>query len=249
MHGAEDLVQAQVVLHRQHVFCDQLARVGADDGDAEDAVTPRYGQHLDETFCCFIGNRSVQIINAVAGDLVINALRLGFGFRQPHAGDLWVGKGAVRQHPVIGLEAAKGPEQRVHGGVPGLMGCCVGELVRAGYIANGEDVGEAGGEVFVGFQRAVVAQREIESFDTVAAGIGDPAEGDQNAVKFDVDGAVVIERATPNGRNAITQFEGLGLMAQPQVDTGAAQAAHHQFAGVGVFAGQQACTAFDLNHL
>ncbi len=146
----------------------------------------------------------------------------------------------MRQHPVIGLEAAKGAEQRVYGGVPGLMGCCVGELVRAGYIANGEDVGEAGGEVFVGFQRAVVAQREIESFDTIAAGIGDPAEGDQNAVKFDADGTVVIERAALNRRHAATQFEGLGLMAQAQVDTGFAQAAHHQFAGVGILAGQQA---------
>ena len=50
------------------------------DGDAEDAVTPRYGQHFDKAFYRFIGNRSVQIIDAVAGDLKGNALRLGFGF-------------------------------------------------------------------------------------------------------------------------------------------------------------------------
>jgi hypothetical protein len=38
---AEDLVQPEAVLHRQHVLGDQLAGMCADDGDAEDAVAGR----------------------------------------------------------------------------------------------------------------------------------------------------------------------------------------------------------------
>lgn len=38
---AEDLVEAQAVLHRQDVFREQIARVFTDDGGAKDAVLPR----------------------------------------------------------------------------------------------------------------------------------------------------------------------------------------------------------------
>ena len=110
MHGAEDLVQAEVVLHRQHVFGDQLTGVGADDGDAENAVAAGLGQHLDEAFCGLVGNSTVQVVDTVAGYLIFHPLLLRFGFRQPDAGDLRIGKGAVRQHPIICLEAAEGAE-------------------------------------------------------------------------------------------------------------------------------------------
>ena len=129
------------------------------------------------------------------------------------------------------------------------MGCRVGELVGAGYIAHSEDVGEAGGEILVGIQRAVVAHCEAQRFDAIALGVGYPAEGDQHAVKLDFYRMVAVLRAAENGRRAIAQFKALGLVVQAQIDACAAQTDHHQFAGVGVFTGQQAVAALNLDDL
>jgi len=54
--GAEDLVQAQAVLHRQNELGDQLTGVGADDGRAQDAVLAGLGQDLDEARVGAVGN-------------------------------------------------------------------------------------------------------------------------------------------------------------------------------------------------
>src|SRR5689334_17651400 len=45
--GAEDLVQADAVLHRGDELDDHLGGVLADDGGAEDAIAPRRSEHLD----------------------------------------------------------------------------------------------------------------------------------------------------------------------------------------------------------
>jgi hypothetical protein len=74
--GAEYLVQADAVLHRQHVLGDQVAGVFADDGDAEDAVLARHGQHLDEAVRLAVGDRPVEVVDVVAADLVGDALLL-----------------------------------------------------------------------------------------------------------------------------------------------------------------------------
>jgi hypothetical protein len=46
--GAEDLVQPEAVLHRQHIFDEQFAGMVAHDRHAKDAVLTRRRQHLDE---------------------------------------------------------------------------------------------------------------------------------------------------------------------------------------------------------
>jgi hypothetical protein len=54
------------VAHRQHVLGDQVAGVLADDGDAEDAVLAGNGEHLDEAMRFAVGDRPVEIVDAVA---------------------------------------------------------------------------------------------------------------------------------------------------------------------------------------
>ena len=48
MDGAQDLVQPDAVLHRQHVLGQQVAGMLADDGHAQDAVLARHRPHLHE---------------------------------------------------------------------------------------------------------------------------------------------------------------------------------------------------------
>jgi hypothetical protein len=72
--GAQDLVQPQAVLHRQHVLGQQVAGVLADDGHAQDAVLARHGEHLDEAVRGAVGDGAVQVVDAVARDLEGDAL-------------------------------------------------------------------------------------------------------------------------------------------------------------------------------
>ena len=51
----------------------------------------------------------------------------------------------------------------------------VGELVGAGDIAHGEDIRKAGGQIFIGFQRAVVAQFQAQLFNAITLGISPSA--------------------------------------------------------------------------
>jgi hypothetical protein len=84
--GAQDLVQAQAVLHGQHVFGQQVAGVHADDGDAQDAVLARHGEHLDEAVGGAVGDGAVQVVDAVARDLEGDALfRASCSFRPTRA--------------------------------------------------------------------------------------------------------------------------------------------------------------------
>src|SRR3546814_11143046 len=60
---------SDAVLHRQHELGKQLGGVLADDGGAQDPVLARGGQHLDEAAVDAIGDRAVEVVDAIAGDL------------------------------------------------------------------------------------------------------------------------------------------------------------------------------------
>ena len=151
MDRAQYLVQTDAVLHRQHIFGQQFARLAAYDGDAQHGVlAARRGQHLDEALGLALGNRAVEIVQFIAGDFDRDALLGGLALGQADAGDFGIKKGDGGDHAVIGLELAKRAEQRVDAGIPRLMAGGVGELERPRHVARGEDVGEFGSEEFVG---------------------------------------------------------------------------------------------------
>ena len=78
--GAEYLVQPQAVLHRQHELCQQVARVFADDGHAEQLVLAGYGQHLDEALRRAVGNGTIEFVHAVFRDFKGNTFFLSLQF-------------------------------------------------------------------------------------------------------------------------------------------------------------------------
>ena len=98
MDGAEDLVEPDAVLHGQHVFGDEVSGVFANEGDAEDLVLARHGQHLDEAMRLAVGNRAVKVVDAVGRHFVGNAFFLRFQFVQAHARDLRLNEGGPRDH-------------------------------------------------------------------------------------------------------------------------------------------------------
>ncbi len=59
------LFSAEAVLHRGDELGDQVARMLADDGDAEDPVLARHGEHLDEAVRLAVGDGAVQVVDAV----------------------------------------------------------------------------------------------------------------------------------------------------------------------------------------
>src|SRR5690606_19242506 len=130
--GPENAVQAQPVFHGGAELGQKVTRVFADDDRAEDAVTPGNGQDLDEAVGAAVGNGAVEIVDAIARDLVGDAPLARFGLAQPDAGDFGVGEGGPGDHAVIGPEPAEHAEKRVDGGEPGLVRGRVGELVGAG---------------------------------------------------------------------------------------------------------------------
>jgi hypothetical protein len=134
--GAEDLVQADAVLHRQHVFGDQVAGMLADEGDAEDAVLARRGQHLDEAVRLAVGNGAVEVVEVVAADLVGDALLLRLLLVQADARHFGLDEGGPGDHRVVGLELLEGVEQRIDRRIPGLVRGGVGELEGAGDVAR-----------------------------------------------------------------------------------------------------------------
>jgi hypothetical protein len=102
--GAEQLVESEAVLHRQHVLGDQVAGMLADDGDAEDAVLPRHRQHLDEAVRLFVGDRAIEVVDAVNGDLVAMPAPSP-PLVQADARDLRLGEGGPGNHRVVRAEA------------------------------------------------------------------------------------------------------------------------------------------------
>src|SRR5882762_11568606 len=67
--------------------------------------------------------------------------------------------------------------------VPGLVRSGMRELIRAGDVAAGVDVGIEGPEEFVGFDGARPGQADAQFLQTVARGIGNAPERAQQLVE------------------------------------------------------------------
>src|SRR5690606_28673771 len=102
MNGAKNLVEADIVAHRQYILGDQVARVGADNGDAKNTVLAWLGKHLDESLVGAIGNGAIEVVNAETCDFVGNALLLRILFVQSDARHFRRGKGCPGNHAIIG---------------------------------------------------------------------------------------------------------------------------------------------------
>ena len=92
MNRVEDGFQPKPMFHGKSELGEHLARSGADDGDAEDAVFPRYGQNLDEAFSGLVGYGAVKPRQLIEGGLVSNPLLLCFCLAEPNSRDLGVGE-------------------------------------------------------------------------------------------------------------------------------------------------------------
>ena len=149
MDRAEDLIKAQLVLHRQHIFRQQFARIQSDNRHAKDGVLARFGQHFDKALGLAFSNCAVEIVNPVFGHFISDALLARLALVQTNAGNFRIEESDRRDHRVIRLKALELAEQSVDGGKPRLMARGVGELVRARHITSGIDVGKFGREEFV----------------------------------------------------------------------------------------------------
>jgi len=87
VNGAENLVEPKTMTHRQHILGNQITGVFTDDRHPEDPILAGHGQHLDEAMRLAVGNGAVEIIDAIAGDFVSDALLPGIAFIEADTGD------------------------------------------------------------------------------------------------------------------------------------------------------------------
>lgn len=113
MGRSQDLVQPEAVLHRQNEFRQQLRRMRADDRGAQNSVFAGHRQHLDEAVGVAVGDRPVQVVQAVTRDLVGDPLLLRLTLVQAHARHFRVNKGGGRDRAIVRLEPAQTAEQRI----------------------------------------------------------------------------------------------------------------------------------------
>ena len=183
VHGAQNLVQAQPVLHGQHKLRQQIARVFTDDGHAQNAVFAGHGQHLDKAIRSAVSNGAVQVVDAVLGDFIGNVLLLGVLLVESHARHLRLNESGDRHHPIVHLELPESAKQCVHNRVPGHMGSGVGQLVGAGHVTCCIDIGVQRLQVVVHRHRAL--RRNTQRFQTIPLQAGDTSHGTQQGVKLD----------------------------------------------------------------
>ena len=190
MDGAEDLVEAEAVLHRRDIFGQHVAGVLADDGGAQNLVAADRRNHLHEAMCLAVGDGAVEIIQAVNKHLVRDALFLRFLLVDADPRHFRLGEGSPGDHRVIDLEFLELSEQRVHCRVPGHMRRRVRELVRPGDVAAGKDVRVNRFQIIIHFHGFLCGDAEF--FKAVAGGIGDAADRAQDFIKCDADVAAFV---------------------------------------------------------
>ena len=76
-----------------------------DNGDTQNLVFSRHGEHLDETMGLTIGDGPIQIIDSKRRHFVSNTLLSGFRFIQTNPCYLWLGKCCPRNDGVVDLES------------------------------------------------------------------------------------------------------------------------------------------------
>ena len=192
MDGAENLVESDAMAHGGDVLGDQVARMFAGDGDAEDFVLAGDRQHLDQAVRFRIRDGAVQVVDAVGRDFVGNLLFLRLDLVQSDVGDFRFGERGPGNDGVVGAEFLQAAEQRIDRRIPGLVRCRVGELVRPRHIAAGIDVWINRLQEFVGFDRAAFRCRDAQCFEPIAFRVGDAPDGDQYLVEGDADLAALV---------------------------------------------------------
>ncbi len=74
--GGEDFVQAELVFHGEDELGNQIAGVGTDNSDAEDAIAARWREYFDEAARVAVGDGAIQILNVITSDFVGDVARV-----------------------------------------------------------------------------------------------------------------------------------------------------------------------------
>ena len=194
-----------------------------------------------------IGDRPIEIVNAVAGQLVGHALLPSLGLGQSHTGHLRIGEGRPGDDGIVGLEPFESSEQGVDDGIPSLVCGRVGELERSGHVTHRIDVGVLGLKVGIGLDGASGRQRDPQFLQTIAGHARAAPYRAQQLVKGD--GLLfLLAAAHDQVPLPLTDLNPYSLVAGENVHAIGAQRGGHLFAGLGVFARQQAWRHLDLGH-
>ena len=173
MNGAEYFVQSKAVFHRGDVFDQQIARVFPGDGAAEYFVAAWRRDDFHQAVRFAVGDGTIQVVDAVGVHLVGNFPFLRFRLVDTDTRDFRVGEGAPRHHRIIDLEFLEAAEQRIHRAKPRHVRGGMRELVGAGDIAAGENIGVDGFQILVDFHHAL--RRDAECLQAVAFEVGHTA--------------------------------------------------------------------------
>ena len=174
-----DVLARSAELHRHHRFGDQLASERPDDVHAEDLVGACVGDELDQP--ARIAERPRARIGGEreAAGAVVGAARLQLLLGLADPGDL---RGGV-DHPGDGIEV----DMRLLAGDalgdrhPLLLGL-VREHRPAHHVADRPDIGQVAPAVAVDGYEAALIQLEAHGGRVQAFGIGQPADGNDQAV-------------------------------------------------------------------
>ena len=242
--GAEDPVQANALLHRQHKFGDQVTGMLAGDSDTEDLVLAGHRQHLDQAMRFAVGDGAVEIVDAVGRHFAGNAFFSRLQFVQANAGNFGFDEGGPGDHRVIGLEFPQRVEKRVDRGIPGLMRCGMGELERAGDVTGGVDVRVAGLQEFVGVDGA--AGRNPQFLEAEAGQVGGTADGDQHGIEGNADLLALI--VGDQDLLAALDDESSGAVIDQDRDALVAETLRDHFRYLGILAHHDARRHLHLRH-
>ena len=176
MYRAQYLVQPEPVLHREHEFGEQVAGMLADNGGAEDFVAAGNGQDLDHAVRFFVGDGAVQIVDRVRRHFMRHAFFPRVLLVETDTRNFGFGEGCPRDHRVIDFEHPEPAEQRVDRGVPRHVGSGMRKLIRSGDVTARVNIGVGRLQVFVELDGVRAGRGYAELFETVAVGIGDPAD-------------------------------------------------------------------------
>ena len=193
-----------------------------------------------------IGDGPVEVVEAVAGHLERNPLLSRFGFAQPDPGHLGVDEGRPGNDPIVGLERLEPPEKCIDGGVPGLVGGGMGELVRSGHISGAVDGGDAGAQEGVGGHGAALADVHPKFLKTETPDVGAPSDGDQDLIEGDFDprSTVIADQTLALGGDQ--NLSGGVLYQNP--DPFGGELRLHQCGNLRILARQEARSHLDLRY-
>ena len=195
-----------------------------------------------------VRDRSIEVVEAVAGDLERHAAFRRLGLVETHPRDLGIGERRPRHHRVVGPEPPEPAEEGVHRRIPRLVRGGVGELEGTGHVAAREDVGIAGGEEVVGLDHPAPPRLDAELLETETTGARRPTDREEHVVELDL--APLPVRGLARDRLAVALAPELDRpMTGEHFDPVGPEALGDQLGELGVLARQQAIVGLDLGHL